>query len=112
MGKMVKANSVLAGITANGKTRNISSSVLKVLTDKRVLWIGSPIVIIIIWETVARLGVVAPYILPAPTDIAKTGVELLGNGVLLKHTIASLKRALPAFFIGSFSGILLGLMMG
>lgn len=109
---MQKVNSVSVTALLNGNHSGFRFSLKRIITSNKVLWIGSPILLLIIWETVARLDIVAPYILPAPTAIAKASIDLLVSGELLTHTLASLKRAIPAFLAGSFTGIILGLMMG
>lgn len=97
---------------AVGKKRGFWHTCWRIITSKRFLWIGSPIMILVIWELVARFGSMAPYILPSPTAIIAAGVELAASGELLTHILASLGRAVPAFIIGSIAGIILGLMMG
>jgi len=92
--------------------RKVTSSALKVFTSSRAQWIGSPILILLLWEAVARSGLVESYVLPAPSIVFQTLSSLLASGELLPHIYISLFRALSGFVIGSILGISLGLMMG
>lgn len=84
----------------------------EMLTGRRLLRVGSPILILILWEGVVRSGSVASFVLPAPSVVFQTLLRLLVSGELLPHIYMSLFRALSGFILGSVLGILLGLMMG
>ena len=72
----------------------------------------SPVVILLIWETASRTGLVAPYMLPAPTQILHTLFILIARGELIPHILVSLMRSLIGFVAGSALGIIIGIMMG
>jgi len=82
------------------------------LTDRKARKIVSPIAIIALWELVSRSGLVASYLLPAPTVVLRTLTSLLVSGELLPHIAISLMRSLAGFAIGSTLGILLGIAIG
>jgi len=82
------------------------------LTNRKIRKIISPIGIIILWEIISHSGQVAPYILPAPTIIARTLINLLVSGELLPHIYISLMRSLIGFALGSILGIILGIGIG
>lgn len=96
----------------NQNSRRPGFSFSAVFTKDRILWIGSPILILLIWEAIARSGLVTPIVLPAPSIIFETLFKLLVSGELLPHIGISLFRALTGFAVGSILGILLGLLMG
>ncbi|MFV0480684.1 MAG: ABC transporter permease [Campylobacteraceae bacterium] len=50
--------------------------------------------------------------LPPPLDIYKAAKELIEDGVLVAHFLASMKRFFIAYFIGAIGGIVLGLLLG
>lgn len=60
-----------------------------------------------VWESVARSAWVSSYLLPQPLIVAATGLQLLQEGLLLKHTQASLARIAIGFGISCTAGILL-----
>jgi ABC-type nitrate/sulfonate/bicarbonate transport system permease component len=69
----------------------------------------SPIILIIAWELVGRLGLVDPFFLPQPTSIVKAMIKMIENGELLKHIEASLFRALSGYLLAAILGIGLGI---
>jgi len=71
-----------------------------------------PMTLIIIWEAIARLGLVEEQVLPAPTKILETFALLITNGELLTHFLASGERVLLGFLLGAFAGIVLGILTG
>lgn len=94
------------------KPRRQGSLNIKILKNGRVLWIGSPILVLILWEIIARSGLVQPIILPAPSVIFQTLFGMLASGELWPHIYMSVFRALLGFVAGSILGVALGLMMG
>ncbi len=55
----------------------------------------------LLWEAIARSGVVHPLLLSPPSSVLLSIIKLLRTGELLVHTRASLARALIGFLIGS-----------
>lgn len=90
----------------------VRSSASALFANRKARKIASPIVIVALWEIVSRSGLVAPYILPAPTIVLHTLIGLLVSGELLPHIAISLMRSLTGFAIGSTLGILLGITIG
>lgn len=99
-------------LSTSREVRKVGSPALKALTIDTVLWMGSPILVLLLWEVAARSGLLSPLVLPAPSIILQTLFNLLANGTLLPHIYMSLFRAFTGFVAGSVVGILLGLMMG
>lgn len=67
-----------------------------------------PLALVIIWESVARLGLVAAHLLPPPSTLAETAWSLLQDGALLKHIGVSGARVFAGFVIGASAGVALG----
>src|SRR5262245_5232616 len=65
----------------------------------RVLRIASPLLILVAWQLVSSFGIVAPQILPPPTDIVAAFRELIALG--------DLQSALPTSLSRSFTGLAL-----
>ncbi|MEK6602630.1 MAG: ABC transporter permease, partial [Candidatus Binatota bacterium] len=78
----------------------------------RLLRIISPIVFLLIWEGVVRLGQVNEILVPAPASVLRTMVDLTLDGRLPWAIAVSLNRVLQGFIYGSLLGIALGLMVG
>lgn len=70
------------------------------------------IVFLIIWENVARQGLINITFFPAPTKIWGSFIKLATNGDLLEGFLATFYRMMGGLVIGSVVGGLLGLVMG
>lgn len=68
--------------------------------------------LIVVWEIVARLGIVSPLFLPAPSVILTNGWDMLINGELVDNLLASLYRIVVGYALGSIFGIVIGLLLG
>ncbi|MFM0391859.1 ABC transporter permease subunit [Paraburkholderia phytofirmans] len=71
-----------------------------------------PVVVLVLWETAARLGLIAPQVLPAPSSVAETALDLARNGDLFVHLGVSLLRAVAGFIVGGAIGLVLGVTVG
>jgi sulfonate transport system permease protein len=72
----------------------------------------TPVFILIVWEILARAGVLKPTYAPAPTDIARTTIELWHDGVLGPDLVISLQRAAIGLAVGLSIGIMTGVLGG
>lgn len=77
-----------------------------------VLLVLSPIMSLILWEILVRVGLMDHRFFPAPTTVIGTLFRIIVNGQLLDHVSISLYRMAIGFLLGSFAGIVLGLLMG
>ncbi|RYZ10124.1 MAG: ABC transporter permease [Myxococcales bacterium] len=71
-----------------------------------------PGVVVGLWELMARVGVLPPNWLPAPTAIGLTLLELSRSGELLEHVVSTLTRLVLGFALGAAFGTLLGVSCG
>jgi sulfonate transport system permease protein len=71
-----------------------------------------PALLVVIWEAAARIGVITPQVLPAPSSVLGTALDLARNGELFVHLGVSLLRAVAGFIIGGTIGLALGIMVG
>lgn len=71
-----------------------------------------PVLLLTVWEGVVRAGLVAPNLLPPPSRLIGTLVELSAGGVILGHLAASLARVLAGFAIGATLGVAAGAAVG
>lgn len=72
----------------------------------------SPILFLVLWEVLARTGLIDIRLFSAPSLIIKAMVPMVTSGELLFHTAVSLRRVLLGFLVGALPGLLLGLSMG
>ncbi|HEY0256179.1 MAG TPA: ABC transporter permease subunit [Candidatus Methylacidiphilales bacterium] len=71
-----------------------------------------PAVLVIIWQLAAHFGLLPVRILPAPTSVIQSGVDLAKTGELFEHLLISSRRAALGFLIGGSIGFTLGLLNG
>jgi sulfonate transport system permease protein len=71
-----------------------------------------PIGFALIWEVVVWLGLSNGRLVPPPTKIFATIVELARSGELVRHIMATLTRVLAGFGLGVVAGTLLGAISG
>ncbi|WP_050422381.1 ABC transporter permease [Bradyrhizobium tropiciagri] len=68
------------------------------------------------WEIAGRTHLVEPLLLPPPSEIVTTAIDLVRDGYrgtpLWQHLALSLARALGAFAVATLIGVPLGLAMG
>jgi sulfonate transport system permease protein len=99
-------------------SRNSRVSSTRVLTgvSKSTLykWLSwaVPAGIVVLWEAAARLGWIEPQVMPAPSSVLDTAVNLARSGDLFVHLGVSLLRAGAGFAIGVTIGLGLGILTG
>jgi ABC-type nitrate/sulfonate/bicarbonate transport system permease component len=63
-------------------------------------------------ELLARTGVYVGLFLPAPSAVAASIGQMIGNGTLAPHLIATITRITVGLVVGASVGVALGLAMG
>jgi sulfonate transport system permease protein len=83
-----------------------------------VLWIKeyylalvTPAVLLAIWQAAGLLGWIRPNLLPFPSTIAITLVELVQSGELFVHLGISILRVGQGFILGATLGVLVGVQV-
>lgn len=72
---------------------------------------SSLVVLLLLWELAAdAFGM--PFLFPGPLDVAEAIGEAVSDGVLATSVVASLRRILTGFALGSLVGVALGLVLG
>ena len=72
----------------------------------------APLVLLALWEILARSEVINPVYWPPPTTLVETARVQISDGTLLADTRISLFRVLAGFALGAVPGVALGLAMG
>jgi NitT/TauT family transport system permease protein len=86
--------------------------VLRRETVERLMNIGSPLLLLLIWELAAQLRFIDVRFFPAPSKVFLQLFTLVQNGVLWMHTWASLQRLFWGFIWGGLPALVLGVAMG
>jgi len=84
---------------------------LSAKTRDRMLYLISPIGLLILWQLLLMAGIGDRRFIPAPTDIAVRFWTLIRNGELAMHTGVTLVRVFAGFVIGAIPGVAVGLLM-
>jgi ABC-type nitrate/sulfonate/bicarbonate transport system permease component len=79
--------------------------------QERLLYLISPIGLLLVWELLVRAGIGDRRFIPPPSDIAVRFWQLTLNGELAMHTAATLWRVLAGFVIGAVPAVVVGLLM-
>jgi ABC-type nitrate/sulfonate/bicarbonate transport system permease component len=80
-------------------------------TRERLLYLISPIGLLLLWQVLIMLGFGDRRFIPTPSDIAVRFWQLTINGELELHTAVTLWRVLAGYFIGVIPAIAIGLFM-
>ena len=78
---------------------------------QRILEIASPIVFLLIWETVVRLGWLDARFVPPPSAVVLRFFDLVQSGELWKNVSVTLFRVGVGYTLGVIPGIAVGLLM-
>jgi sulfonate transport system permease protein len=85
------------------------------ISKKSKAWIGGsilPLILFLIWQYTASTGYIAALILPSPEIVIKTFITQFTEKDLFFHILASFKRVLTGFLIGTAAGFSFGLLIG
>ena len=65
-----------------------------------------------LWQMLASLGWINPVLLPSPLQLVAAAYELMVDGILWKHTLASLNRVVTGFLLAAVIGVAFGVALG
>lgn len=71
-----------------------------------------PLVLIIIWEILSKIGVFPQHLLPAPSSIFVTLYHMASDGTLWSHLGITLFRLFAGFLLGVVVAVILGAAVG
>jgi ABC-type nitrate/sulfonate/bicarbonate transport system permease component len=78
---------------------------------ERLLYLISPIGLIVLWQVLLMLGIGDRRFIPAPSDIAQRFITLAASGELEWHVGVTLYRVLAGYVIGAVPAVVVGLLM-
>ncbi|MBN8440690.1 MAG: ABC transporter permease [Thauera sp.] len=112
MSKVSTLDSALAPVGGAGGGRVLAGQVWagRLLAQFRG-W-AVPLILVVAWEAVVRLGWISAHLLPAPSELVATLIELAGSGDLFSHVVVSSARVLAGFAIGAVLALLVGAAVG
>lgn len=71
-----------------------------------------PALLLVLWEAASRIGWLSPETLTAPSQALVAGYDMVADGSLLPHLLASAGRAYSGLFLGVLAGVVLALASG
>ncbi len=83
-------------------------SLLRAKARSAVLPAAVFVVLIALWESAARMALVDPMVLPAPSDIAANFIDGFQSGIYPKHLQVTLFQAFSGFALACVLGIGVG----
>lgn len=82
------------------------------INQRRTLSVISPMLLLLIWEILVKLGLLDVLFFPPPSKVILTMWEMTESGLLFSDIGISLYRIFGGFLLGAVPGLLLGLTMG
>jgi len=76
------------------------------------LSIGTPLVLLLLWEAGARFGWIDGRLFSPPLTIVSTGVGMIASGALWNDLIPTVLRLIAGFALAAIFGVMGGLLMG
>jgi sulfonate transport system permease protein len=76
------------------------------------LGLALPLAVALAWEIAVSLGLSSGRLVPPPSKVISTLVELARSGELLRHVVATLTRVAAGFAFGVIAGTVLGAISG
>lgn len=71
-----------------------------------------PVVLLLLWEWAVWVGWIRAHLLPPPSELTRTLVELAESGILVQHIGVSSLRVLIGFIIGAGLAVAVGALVG
>src|SRR5688572_2822597 len=79
---------------------------------ERLMSIGSPLGLLLLWEIAAHFAWIDVRFFPAPSTIIGALVELTRSGELVDHVLISMQRVALGFVLGGVPAVIIGISMG
>jgi NitT/TauT family transport system permease protein len=80
--------------------------------EKRMYFLGSFVLLAVVWEGSRALGIVNPGIFPSILSVCKAGVAMIADGTLIMHCLTSFGRVLAGFSMGIIGAVIVGFILG
>lgn len=71
-----------------------------------------PIILVLVWELLSRIGIFPSYQLPAPSAIFQTVMGMAQDGFLWSHISITVYRVFVGFILGTVAAVTLGALVG
>lgn len=96
---------------AGGLFRVIRSWAARGLQRTLLLTIASLLVAFLVWQFLSTV-LFNPFLIPPPLEVFRTAIPMILSGEILADVTISMSRVLVGFLVGSFIGIVGGVLLG
>lgn len=69
------------------------------------------VLFLLLWETVARLGIINTFLLSSPSDVVKTAISLFHEGTLFTHIWITTYETILSFLIATVLGFIVATLL-
>ncbi len=69
------------------------------------------LIVIIVWQVTVSAGIYPTFIIPSPISVVNKGIQVIGDGSLLYHTVATFGNVIAGLFVGLILAVMLGYMI-
>src|SRR4051812_39364118 len=66
------------------------------------------IFVLVIWQVVVSAKLYPPFIIPSPLSVIDKGIQVIGDGSLLRHTLVTFGNVVAGLLVGLTLGVSLG----
>src|SRR3974377_674646 len=78
---------------------------------ERIISFLSPIALLLLWEVLARLGILDTRFFSPPPHVLSTLLKMMKSGELQDDTLISMTRLAGGFLVGGIPGLIIGVVM-
>ena len=98
-------------ILTGGPFRVIRSWAAKGLQRTFLLTVASLLIAFLVWQFLSTV-LFNPFLIPPPLEVFRTAIPMILSGEILADVTISMSRVLVGFLVGSFMGIVGGVLLG
>jgi NitT/TauT family transport system permease protein len=109
----MELNWIIRQFRPNPRAAAASANIPRVTGSRwqRLIPLLTLVVVLGLWQAIVSIGRVAPYILPAPGDVALKTVRVVADGTLLSNTAITLVEVLGGLSLGMVVATTLGYLL-
>ena len=98
-------------ILTGGPFRVIRSWAAKGIQRTLLLTVASLLIAFLVWQFLSTV-LFNPFLIPPPLEVFRTAIPMILSGEILADVTISMSRVLVGFLVGSFIGIIGGVLLG
>jgi NitT/TauT family transport system permease protein len=66
------------------------------------------VIVLVIWQFIVSAQIYPAFIIPSPLSVVQKGIEVIGDGSLFRHAIATFGNVIAGLFVGLTLAVMLG----